>query len=226
MKRVFTVFMLLCLFCACTYHGKIRRGIYHANPLDNRVNAFLLVVSDRNIPEQILITDPKHSDSQAFVLNTGDGVAVATADALATLFMYVDAGTYQIQNKYDYVADVTVEAGLTRGNCEGELAKWSVRKPGLCTLITISLRRPDSNQVLASAKASRWREFTTPGFAASLGWLKEHTFILSPLFTPFYMQAQGHKLRKQFEENLTESLQDIVLELQTQRQVFVPTIQK
>ena len=221
MKRAWIIFLLFGLLAACTYHGKVRRGIYSSLAMDNRINAFVLVIADRHIPAQILITDMDASDSQAFVLETDDGVAVAAADALATLFTYVDAGTYQIQNKYDYAADVTVEAGLTRNSCEGELAKWSVRKPGLCTIVTVSLRHPNSNTVLASAKAARWREFNTPGLASTLGWLKEHTFILSPIFTPFYLQAQGRKLRKQFEENLTESLQEIMLELNTKRDAFV-----
>lgn len=219
MKRLLFLILISLALTACTYHGKIRRGLYKNVPADNRVDASILVIADRNIPSEIMITDNDNGE-QAFILQTGDGVAVAVTDALATLFTRAEAGSYSIQTNYDYAADVTLESGLTRNNCEGELSKWAVRTNGLCTLLTVTIRRPNEKKAIATAKASAWREFRVPGFASTMWWLHQHSFIFKPLFTPFYMQSQGRAVRQQFEENLKEVLQEITFQLQDKQEVF------
>ena len=218
---------LLCLFVAilatgCTYRGQIRRGIYTQAPSSKRVDASILVIADHHLPPQILITEPDNADTQSFVLQTADGVAVAATDALATLFMRADAGSADLENKYDFVADVQLEAGLTRNNCEGTLSKWAVRQDGLCTLLTLSVRRAGEETPLATLSASRWRPFRTPGLASSVRWLDRHTRIFFFVLTPLYVQTQGNALRNQFEDNLKETLEDVMEQLAQKRAAFVP----
>ncbi len=221
-RRILLLLLAGYLFTGCTYHGQIRRGIYPSSPKQDRVDASILVIADQHIPPQVLIADPENPDTQAFILQTADGTAVATTDALATLFTQADAGNANLQDLYDFVADVTLETGLTRNNCEGNLSKWAVRQDGLCTLLTLSIRRPGEETPLATASSSRWRPFRTPGFASSVRWLDKHTRIFFFILTPLYVQTQGNALRHQFEDNLKETLEDIMEQLAQKRTVFAP----
>ena len=209
---MFTATVLL--LCSCTYHAKIRPDIYKESDRPSKISASVLLLADQHIPAEILITDTENSDTQSFLLQTREGVTAALTKALETLFQQVAVENHQ--TSYDFVAAVKVEAGLTRNNCEGELAKWAVRKDGLCTIVTLSLRR-ENNEKPVTVKSSKWREFRTPGFASSVRWLNKHTFIFSPVLTPIYMQSQGGALRKQFEDNLTDTLTDIILQLEEKR---------
>ncbi len=220
MKVHWIVPLVLVLFVnGCTYHGQVRRGIYNKSASSSPINASVLVLADKGIPLEMLITDTENSDTQSFLLKTKDGVTAAVTDALGTLFKIADAGDRQIQNQYNFVADVRIESGLTRNSCEGELAKWAVRKEGLCTILTISLRHPDGTAV-TQAKATQWQEFRTPGFASSVRWVNKHTWIFAPILTPIYMQSQGNTLRQQFEDNLTNALTDIISQLEEKRTLF------
>jgi len=215
--------LALCV-TGCTYRGQVRRNIYQGALSTPKINASVLVLTDKNIPQELLITDTDNSDFQSFRLETKDGIAAAVTDAMSTLFTQADSGSATRQAEYDFIAEVTLESGLTRNNCAGELARWAVRQEGLCTLVTLALRQPNGTRI-AEAKASRWREFRTPGFASSVRWLNKHTLIFSPVLTPIYMQAAGRTLREHFEANLTESLEDITAELAQQRAAFSAKVQ-
>ena len=217
---------LLCVLLAsgCSYRGQVRKNIYQRQAVAPKISASVLIPTDTNIPQELFFTDPDDSDFQSFRLETKDGVLFAVSDALGSLFSTVERGRLTEQENYDFVAQVTLESGLTRGTCAGELSKWAVRQEGLCTLVTVTLYRPDTTQV-AGAKAVRWRAFRTPGLASSVRWFNKHTFIFSPLLTPIYMQTQGSALRKQFEENLTEILEDITTQLAQQRALFEDSAQ-
>ena len=219
-RRILLLLLIGVLLAGCTYRGQIRRGLYTQPAVDERLDASVLVLTDRNIPPQILITEPENSDTQAFVLQTADGTAVAVTDALSTLFARADAGSADLQNQYDFTAEVSLESGLTRNNCEGTLSKWAVRQDGLCTLLTLSIYRAGENIPLATATASRWQPFRTPGFASSVRWLNEHTRIFFFILTPLYVQTQGNALRNQFENNLKEVLKDIMKQVEENRAVF------
>lgn len=220
-RRILLFLLVGILLTGCTYHGQIRRGIYTQTPPPERVDASVLLIAD-HLPTQVLIADPEEADTQAFVLQIADGTAIAATDALATLFTRADAGSADLQDKYDFIADVTLEAGLTRNNCEGTLSKWAVRQDGLCTLLTLSIRREGDETPLATATSSRWRPFRTPGFASSVRWLDKHTRIFFFILTPLYVQTQGNALRSQFEDNLKETLEDIMGQLAQKRAAFTP----
>lgn len=225
-KSFFLLFTLGLLASACTYHGTIRPNLYPSSTNENPVEASIFVLADHHIPQEIYITDPDDSDTQAYLLHTSQGVVVSVTDALGTLFTQADAGADSFQEGYDFVADVTMETGLTRNNCEGNLAKYAVRQEGLCTELTISIRRSGQTTPVAVAKASRWREFRKPGFASSVRWVNKHTYIFSPILTPLYVQSQGSSLRKQLESNLTEALQDILYQLRENRERFVKSLKE
>ena len=209
------------MLIGCTYHGRVRRGIYVQPAQDDRVVARVLVVSDKHIPEQISLVEPESSQLYAFDIETADGTAVAAADALGTLFTQVDAGLQRLENEYDLVAEVTLESGLTRSNCEGSLDKWAVRVTGLCTQVTVSVRRPQTADPVAVYTVRRWKELHKPGFPTALQWLNKHTFsIFSPVLLPLYTQTQGAELRRQLEEHLREILQEIMEQLGTRKAEF------
>ena len=222
MKQYLIFLLVSILFISgCTYHGQVRRNIYKESDRTPAIHASVLVRANQHVPQELLITDTENSDMQSFLLKIREGVTSAVVDALRGLFQTVQEENFSAQQPYDYMAEVALESGLTRNNCEGELAKWAVRKDGLCTMVTLTFYRAEGEK-LTSVKASAWREFRTPGFASSVRWVNKHTYIFSPVLTPVYMQAQGTTLRNQFEANLTETLDDILSTLQQQRMLFEP----
>lgn len=218
-KNLACLLLSLLIAGACTYRGQVRQDIYQEPALAEKIQTSVLINPSQHIPQEVVLTDPDASDTQAFILLTKDGVLAAVQDAFSTSFQTVRQAAPGLENQADWTADVTVETGLTRNNCEGELAKWAVRREGLCTLVKLTLQRPGKNSSLV-LKASRWSEFRTPGFASSVRWINKHTFILSPILTPIYMQSQGNALRKQFETNLAAALKDIISQLQAKRSVL------
>ena len=87
LKRYLPALLLCFTLCGCTYNGTVRRGLYQTPKAGEKLNASVLVVADRNIPQEVYITDPDDSDMQAYRLHVGDGVAVAVTDAMATFFI-------------------------------------------------------------------------------------------------------------------------------------------
>ena len=61
----------------CTYHGKIHRGIYKHRDFEEKINARVMVVSDKYYPEYV------SSDfKRKYTFRLSDGLPVAVADAL------------------------------------------------------------------------------------------------------------------------------------------------
>jgi len=222
--RLLTLLVLALCLGGCTYRAQVRRGIYRGPENALKINASVLVISDENIPQELFIGDTENNGLQSFLLETKDGVTAAVTDALGTLFATAEAGSANLRAGYPFWADVTVKSGLTRTPCEWETPAWAARNEGLCTVLTVVIRRTDGENI-AQAQASRWQEFRTPGLAAAVRWLNKYTLIFSPVLTPIYMQSKGHALRKQFEDNLTEALQDITAQLAQQRTAFESGLQ-
>ncbi len=219
--RYFYLFVVLFLLNACTYHGQLRRGVYQAPIQPNRIFATVLVVADQSIPEKILFTEPESSSLKAYMVKTADAVAVAATDALATRFERVDAGVHTLAPQYDYVAEVTYQAGLTRTNCEEDSSSLSVRVNGLCTKMKLVLHTPQDKTPLFTASARQWDEFLLPGFPAGVKWLNQHTFsILFPILDPLYVQTQGMHVRRTLEKQLKEILQEMISKLDEKRELF------
>ena len=207
--------LLLFLLTGCTYHGKIHRGIYTADPAPARLDINALVISDQHIPAQISMTEPGVSFPHAFRLDTADGVAVAAADALATFIQRVDAGEARLQTKYDLVAEVSYQVRWTSYDCSQPHLPGTVSAKGICTEVTLSLRKPGEAAVLLQNSARRWTAPNPANAAAWFKWLNKHTLsLLLPITGPLYVQSQGNSLRRQLEKDLTDCLTDIVQQWQ------------
>ena len=216
-RRILCLLLFVFFVAGCTYRGPIRRGIYTSSSLSNRLDASVLVVTDRNLPEEILISEPGN-DTQLFVLQTKDGVAVAVTDALGTLFERADAGSVTLQERYDFIAQITLASTLTSTSCEDDILPQQT--PGLCTFISISISPVGQEDEAITASAKRWKAFRTPGIASSVKWLDKHTRILFPILAPIYVQAQGNTLRNQFENSLKEALENITTDFAKHRETF------
>lgn len=217
--------MIFCLLLVgCAYHGRVPRGIYHPTAQPNRADQSILVVSDKNIPQKILITDPTSSALYDFTLEVGDGTAVAVTDALSAFVARADAGAQRLENQYDLIADVKLEAGLTRADCAASMPNLAARQNGLCTMLTLTVRPSGSPHALGSFSARRWSAFEKPGAAATVRWLNKSTvYLLSPVLLPTYTQLQGAQLRRQFQTHLKEILDDISAQLQDHPNIFQPS---
>lgn len=214
-NTLLALLVTLCALNACTYHGRVKRGLYPTSTAPARVDASVLVISDRYLPAQLTFAEPETSSLYTFTLDTADGVMVAVTDALSTQIARADAGPHTLENRYDFAADIHLEAQLTRSDCTGRLGAQAVRVPGLCTQLALTLRRADGAEALGTFSARRWGMFHKPGLAAALLWLNEHTFsLLSPVLVPGYTQLQGTSLRRQFEKQLIEMLNEIIQQIQ------------
>ena len=220
-KPVLLVLATGLLLAGCAYHGRVPRGIYHPLSQPQRADVSLLVISDKNIPPEIVITDPTSAALYDFTLTIGDGTAVAVTDALSALVTRADAGPQRLEKTYDFVVDVQVEAGLTRADCTGSMTQLAARQDGLCTQVMFSLRRGGEQTVLGSFSGKRWGVFAKRGAASTVRWVnKSSLYILSAVLIPLYTQLQGEQLRQQYQTHIKEILDDIVAQLESQPQLF------
>ncbi len=211
------------LLTACSYHGRVRRGLYEGVAQPQKAAVSLLVISDKYIPEQISITDPNNSSLYGFTLDVSDATAVAVTDALGAFVTQADAGNHTLEPNYDLAADVKLASELTRSNCTSELKNLAARQNGLCTQLTLTIRRAGQDSALGTFSARRWNKFDKPGAATVIRWINQHTlYLLSPVLLPAYTQLQGVQLRHQFETHLQEILDDISEQLRKHPDVFTP----
>lgn len=219
--RLVGCLLWLTLLVACTYHGRIRRGLYTPRAQSSPTDVSLLVIADKNIPNRISVTDPTNTSFYDFTLDVADGTAVAVTDMLAQFVARADAGTHTLESRYDFAVDVKLSGELTRSNCASELKNLAARQNGLCTQLTLTIRHGTKPDVLTTLSARRWSPFDKPGTATVLRWINEHTFyLLSPIFLPAYTQLQGTQLRRQFETHLQEMLDEMSQTLHAQPEVF------
>lgn len=207
--------LLGCVLTACTYHGRVRRGFYSVVPAPaSKLDTSVLVLTD-TLPSPITLADPDKPSLYSYSLDVADGVLVATTDALGTLVTQADAGPARLASNYKWVAKLTLDTQLTRSDCTSTLTQ-TIRQNGLCTQLTLTLYRALSQQPAGVFTARRWVIFQQPGVASGLWWVNAHTFsLLSPILMPIYTQLQGAHLRKQFEQQITEILQEITQHMQT-----------
>ena len=214
---------LLAALSGCAYHGRVRRGLYLPLKTTQPIEASILIISDKNIPDKLTITDPTSSALYDFTLDVGDGTVVAVTDALGTLIARADAGPHTLENQYDFVADVKLAGELTRSNCAGEMIYLAARQNGLCTQLSVTLRRAGEKTPLGTFSARRWSVFDKPGAASVTRWVNQHTlYLLSPVLLPAYTQLQGAQLRRQFENHLTQLADELRTEIAARPDLFYP----
>ena len=208
------------------YHGRLRRGIFREPTQPEKIDASVLVITDKITPAQVSVSDPDSAALYGFSLDTADALMVAATDALGTLFAKSDAGAQRIEGRYDFTAEVKLISKLTRVDCVGaldNLAQVGARQNGLCTQLMLTLRRVGQDKPISEFSAKRWEVFARPGTASVVRWINEHTFYLfSPVLIPAYTQLQGGVLRQTLERQIHDNLGQIMDEMTRQKNIFQP----
>ena len=83
--------MSVLLLGGCTYHGKFSRGLYRQPDVSPKINASVMVVQDKYVPDFFRVESDEFIAFRRFVIRTDDGLSAAAADALSTLFERVEA---------------------------------------------------------------------------------------------------------------------------------------
>lgn len=219
-KSILGVLMGCCLLTACgtnTHYSRVRRGIYHPQVFDDRVDAAVLVVYDRFLPETLEFTDDNLSEANRLVVETADGFAVAAADALSTLFTRVDAGEYRLAAHYDWVAEVHVDVSEKAPTVFSVYNQLDTNV-ALTLKVKVLLRRPGSRAPGITASATR---------SHPLRYRRWHSSWLSPekwVPFPFRLRASGNERRRLLEQDMVACLKEIMYEFYDKRaRFFEPT---
>lgn len=215
MKKTFKRFCALILCSAlilqgCTYHGKIRRGIYKHPDFQEKINARVMVVSDKYFPK-IMTLDY----SSSYFYRLADGLPVAVADALGTLFTEVDVNEYKYRKNYDYIVEVDYKANLLNGatmvKLENVLRDQVVYSPVLYTALFLTFRNPKTGYAVAKYGDPIATILPNRDNDAGL-WLTGFLRVITlGLLTPLDMQVYGSKIRKLMEAGITDSLSDNIM---------------
>lgn len=224
-----TVCALLAFVCflsvGCTYHGRIHRNIYKKPSFPDKIDLSVLVVTDRFIQQTVTMDGLDRYIPAQYVFRTDDGVAVAAADALGTLFTRVEAGGKRLSSQYDYVAEIdySVEEDdihYRYAVVGTEHFAWREKRyhPGFKTTVRLTLRRPDSRQAALILEASRRHDVSLNTLAKGLYWFNRVTLtLLYPVLSPAFMQSTGASLRKNLEKDLRACLSEIMNDLEENR---------
>lgn len=226
-RRILSVILVcLCaLACGCNYHGRIRRNIYRSPSFPEKIDLSVLVITDRFIQETVTLDGVNGYPLSKYIFRTDDGVAVAAADALGTLFTRVDAGGKRLAAQYDYTAEIdySVSPSNTRPHYviveDGNYA-WREKRywPGIKTEVMVTLRRPGARQAALILGASRRRDISFNAFSQSIHWLNRVTLsLLYPVLSPVFMQTTGAELRRDLEKDLKDCLSEIMRSLEENR---------
>ena len=220
-KKWLFIGLTFVMLAGCAYNGRVRRGLYRTPTMTESISGSVLVITDAGLPRTLFITDPTSAALYDFTLDVADGTAVAVTDALATLFTRADAGEQVLAKEYDFAADIELVSELTRQDCTAKTGSLAARQNGLCTELTLTLRRIGKPGTLTTVSAKRWNVFAKPGVASVIRFINQYTlYVLSPVLIPAYTQLQGAQLRRQFETQLTEILEELTAQLAIQRAVF------
>ena len=229
-----SLFILLLVFyllvSACSYHGRLRRGIYKTPSFPDKIEASVLVVSDYFIQHSFSFKDDNLSPVNEYSFRTDDGAAVAAADALGTLFSRVDAGEKRLSSRYDLLAELDYQIEedrrlyVNKVETEGRFL-WVRRQyiPGFTTRVTLTLRYSHNKMPLLSFSARRHSNLAYNNLAVGLYWFNELTFsLLFPVVAPAYVQASGISARSILERDLRSALKEIMKKVEENRLVFYP----
>lgn len=210
MKSLFSrLFALLLsaslLLNGCTYHGKIRHGIYKHNDFSDKINARVMVVSDRYYPATIAL-----DSSAKFTFDLRDGLAVTVADALATLFTDVSVDEYKNRKNYDYIVEVDYKGEVKAGGLiikfNNVLKPHYTAAPLISTQLSLTVRNPHTGYAVA-----RYTDITHDVMPTDLndlglflsGWA---AVLTVGILTPLYYQVWGDKIRNELEDGVKRIL--------------------
>ena len=212
MKKFLVFTLILCqLLCACTYHGKIHRGIYKHSDFEEKINARVMVVSDKHFPVTFSLEDAQAKYSYRLT----DGLPIAVADALATLFTEVEVNEDRYRKNYDYIAEIEYQADISihlgRFLLPNPIWFRYMVYPKLNSRLVITMRNPHTGYAVAryeEESTSVVPTSETDGWLWTVGFLKGVTL---GLLAPLEVQVFGGKLRKVIEKNIAYTLHQKIM---------------
>lgn len=201
--------IILLLFTGCTYHGKIRGGVYKYPDYKNKIDARVMVVADKYYNDEVWLD---MYGQYRFTLQ--DGLAHAVADGLASLFTQVEVNTYQHRKEYDYVAELEYEAHL--GNTgsiiyEDLILPYRTDQPLLRTQLKITLRNPKTGYAVARYDQTSNTIISTYRNDIGLLFMRAATLLSLGILAPVEIQVFGHKVRKDMQRGVGLSLYKRIL---------------
>lgn len=216
------------LFSAgCNYHGRLKRGIYKTPSFDDKIDASVLVVSDKFIQHLFTFKDYNLTPVNAYVIRVDDGAAVAAADAMATLFSRVHVDEYRFRHQYDYIAemdyDVSEEGEERFALVSNDRFIW-MRKywvPQFRTRVTLTIRNPKTRVAVIKLSAQRLSYLEFNNAAIGIHWFNQLTgSLLFPIIGPVYTATAGGSIRKTLEQDLRSCLREIMRDMEENRMIF------
>ncbi len=225
--RLLVCLSLAIFLHACSYHHKLPRGIFAAPTADERIQASVLVLSDKVAQKQFVLKDYHSQNSvHSYKIDLSDGSLAATADALATLFTTVDVNSSKYANKYDYRAQLIYMVGSTKTDSTESVQWFGGQPPMLETRVMIELYDTQTDRKVFSMFSARQnRVEMTDASAAAQRVENKGTALFLPLTGPVYTQQFGDDLRYTLSRDLSECLTEISQTLQQNRELFAPHTQ-
>lgn len=189
----------------CSYHGKIRRGIYKRPDYQEKINARVMVVSDKYFPVTV-----SADLNGTFTFRLSDGLPVAVADALGTLFTEVDVNEYKYRKNYDYIVEIDYEATLTEGpvkiDVKNLLTSMYTYSPVLAARLQLTIRNPQTGYAAAKYTYVSYTLLPTRDKDTALWLANFFKNITLGILSPLEYQIVGSKIRKMLENSITFSL--------------------
>lgn len=206
-SRLFFFFVCsVLLLQGCTYHGKIHRGIYHHDDYEEKIDARVMVVSDRFFQNTLSVD----GETNKYTFRLSDGLPIAVADALATLFTEVDVNEYRYRKNYDYIVEIDYQARLQMklGKFVNPrvLFSWYDVNPVLLSQMQLTVRNPKTGYAVARYDYGNEKYIATAKNDFLLATTSFLQLITLGILTPVNMQTFGSKLRRQIEKDITTGL--------------------
>ena len=219
--------MSVLLLGGCTYHGKFSRGLYRQPDVSPKINASVMVVQDKYVPDFFRVESDEFIALRRFVIRTDDGLSTAAADALATLFERVETNVYSQRNGYDYTAEVEFfpryEEERRFYMLHEEYGYYNPRRlrvkylPYANAVLRLTLRNPHTGAPVAVYQEEDKEKIR---FAASTYVADALSVYTLGVFSPLQIQAIGGDLTRNYEQILTKLLKRIVKQMQDDRVIF------
>lgn len=219
--------MSVLLLGGCTYHGKFSRGLYRQPDVSPKINASVMVVQDKYVPDFFRVESDEFIALRRFVIRTDDGLSTAAADALATLFERVETNVYSQRKGYDYTAEVEFFPRYEEerrfymrheGNGYYNPRRLRVKYlPYANAVLRLTLRNPHTGAPVAVYQEEDKEKIR---FAASTYVADGLATYTLGLFSPLQIQAIGGDLTRNYEQILTKLLKRIVKQMKDDRVIF------
>ena len=220
--RLFCCLLSSLLLGACAYHNTLPRGMFAAPGAEDKLNASVLVASDKIAQKQFVLKDYHSQNSvHSYKIDLADGSLTAAAEALGTLFETVEVNPSKRAAQYDYLAELNYTVSNGKTDTMDSVQWFGGQPPILETRVLITIYDVKTHQVVFSLFASRQnRVEMTDTSAAAQRVENKGTALFLPVTGPVYTQSFGNNLRATLARDLVQCLTDISHTLQEKRTLF------